>query len=167
MGLLGKAAGLFSGGGGMGGLAKVAVGLVGKFVKDKDKAAQLLNDVNMAEIEAGLEQYMADIGVEERVLEIEAEAVKGVAAQNLADAKSDDKWQRRWRPLCNVLLVLCLIWVMCILPIFRWAQMVWWPETPLMPESEYTMYLIVGDFAILGVNFGTRTLEKLKRATPF
>lgn len=164
MGLLGKAAGLFSGGGGMGGLAKVAVGLVGKFVRDKDKHSQLLNDVDMAEIEVGLEQYMADIGIEERVLEIEAEAVKGIAAQNLADAKSDDPWQRRWRPLCNVLLVLCLIWVMCILPVFRWAQMVWFPDTPLLSESEYVMYLIVGDFGLLGFNFGTRTLEKIRNA---
>jgi hypothetical protein len=155
------------GGDGIGKVADAAGKIFGKMVKDKDLHAKLMAEVDMQTATNELAEFMGTLGIEEAILEIEAEAVKGVAAQNLADAKSNDKWQRRWRPLCNVLLVLCLIWVMCVLPIFRWAQMVWFPETPLMPESEYTMYLIVGDFAILGVNFGSRTLEKLRNAAPF
>ncbi len=108
---------------------------------------------------------LAEIGFEENVLDLERTAMEGIAAQNLADAKSDDPVQRRWRPFCSMGLAGLLMWVMGGIPMFRWLQTIWYPDTILMPESEYTMYLIIGVFSLLGVNMSARTVEKIKGIT--
>lgn len=159
-----KAAGMF-GSGGVTTLAEGALKIFDKFTKDKDLVEQLSADEKLARMATDFQTLLAEIGFEENVLDLERTAMEGIAAQNLADAKSDDPVQRRWRPFCSMGLAGLLMWVMGGIPMFRWLQTIWYPDTILMPESEYTMYLIIGVFSLLGVNMSARTVEKIKGIT--
>jgi hypothetical protein len=161
-GVVGVIRGLFGGGGGFGQFAEKTVGIVGKFIKDKDAANLQMTQVDMAQLAAELEVAMAEFGVEEKVLELEKTASEGITAQNLADAESSDPVQKQWRPKASLRLVNLLIGVVLAEFGLKLTQQIYFPESEMDLTFEYTRELLFGVFSLLGVYMGGRSFEKLK-----
>lgn len=161
-GVVGAIRGLFGGGGGFGKFAEKTVGIVGKFVKDKDAAQRQLTEIEIAQLAAELEVSMAEFGVEEKVLELEKTAHEGITAQNIADANSSDPVQKQWRPKASLRLVHLLIGVVSTEFVLKLIQQIWFPESEMDLTFEYTRELLFGVFSLLGVYMGGRSFEKLK-----
>lgn len=156
-----KAAGMF-GSGGLTTLAEGGLRIVEKFTKDKDLIANLSHDERVQRMTVEYDTLLAEIGFENNVLDLEKTAREGVAAQNLADANSNDQYQRRWRPKASLRLVNLLVGVIVTEYALDLIQMIWFPDYDHDFGFKYTFQLMVGVFGLLGFYFGSRTLEKVK-----
>lgn len=114
-----------------------ATEIVGKFVQDKDKAAQLAHDIST----------MADRHAQEAML--------AQIAVNTAEAKGN--WfQASWRPLCGYVCVLGLMVNFLISPICAGFGFV-------IPQAEMSvmMPILTGMLGLAGM----RSFEKVKKVS--
>ena len=122
-----------------------ATKLIGKFVRDKDKAAQLSHEIStMAEKHA-------------------QELAKGQLAINKEEAKSGNIFVAGWRPFIGWSCGVALVWHFIAAPFIIFFAALFGATLPPLPEFDMgsLMTVLMG---MLGLG-GLRTFEKYKKVT--
>ena len=122
-----------------------ATKLIGKFVRDKDKAAQLSHEIStMAEKHA-------------------QELAKGQLAINKEEAKSGNIFIAGWRPFIGWSCGVALVWHFIAAPFIIFFAALFGATLPPLPEFDMgsLMTVLMG---MLGLG-GLRTFEKYKKVT--
>ena len=122
-----------------------ATKLIGKFVRDKDKAAQLSHEIStMAEKHA-------------------QELAKGQLAINKEEAKSGNIFIAGWRPFIGWSCGVALVWHFIAAPFIIFFAALFCATLPPLPEFDMgsLMTVLMG---MLGLG-GLRTFEKYKKVT--
>lgn len=105
--------------------------------------------------EAKLELKKFKMENEQELAKIEAEGIaremEASASVIMADSKSDDKWQRRWRPTFGYMVTLLLFWNYALVPVVA-------AEPVKLPESLFQLF---GAYLLAAVGF--RSWEKVAR----
>ena len=119
-----------------------ATELAGKFIQDKDKAAELAHDLSTLSERIANEQVLAQIEV------------------NKAEAASGSFFRGGWRPSIGWICGLALFWSFILQPFLVFFLLVFGVEMPPLPELNTgdLMPILLG---MLGLG-GLRTFEKTK-----
>jgi hypothetical protein len=82
---------------------------------------------------------------------------------NLENSKHQSVFVAGWRPAVGWVGAASLAWISLVDPALRWFVQVFYPEIPI-PEIpvERLDFVFQILFAILGINIGARTFEKIK-----
>ena len=119
-----------------------ATELAGKFIQDKDKAAELAHDLSTLSERIANEQVLAQLEV------------------NKAEAASGSFFRGGWRPSIGWICGLALFWSFILQPFLVFFLLVFGVEMPPLPELNTgdLMPILLG---MLGLG-GLRTFEKTK-----
>ena len=146
---LGKTIGSFFSGG-MDGLAGGVVGVVKKLVRDKDLAAKLESKLDMQELANELEKYLVDSKFEVTSRRALRDENIAQAKINLADAQSDDPYQRRWRPTFGYFGAISFMFAACGHSILSWITY-WTVAGAALPVAPNETIIISVSVAMLGI----------------